>query len=197
MTARGLEGAGKEVQIVTGPAGNSPWLPDNSLPVTVQGTPGAALARAAAELTRPADTTPYTAGDAVGALTELPGCAAVAGGGGWVVGCRVETDKKSITPRLRVHLYNASTPTLAADNLPFKELYADAGNRLGSFDLPAMTTPTDTTGSDLSVAQATSLEHAFVCAALSTSLWFALETLDGPTPASAEKFTLTLLCQRP
>jgi hypothetical protein len=163
----------------------------------LSGTAGAVLARVGAELIRPSNTTAYDAGDAVGALTELPGCGS-ANGDGWVVGALLVTDKKSVTPRFRVHLYNASSPTLAADNAPFKQLYADAAKRVGSFDLPAMTTPADSTNSDLSRAQDDGLlEHAFVCGELSTSLWFALECLDALTPAASQKFTLTLFCQRP
>lgn len=160
---------------------------------------GGTLQRVSVELTRPSDTNAYTAGDVVSndttttTLLVLTNALRVAAGSGYIVRASLTTDKKSITPRLRVHLFNASNPTVAGDNVAHKEVYADAGKRLGYFDLPAMTTAVDTTNSDMSRTVDNTLRHAVVAAAATRTLYAVLETLDAFTPASGEKFTLTLM----
>lgn len=152
----------------------------------------------AVEFTRPGDTTAYTANDVVSnstvtsALNQVPNFARVNGGGGYIVGARVSTDKKSITPRIRIHLFNASNPTVAADNAAWRDSYADASKRLGYFDMPAMSTGADATNSDMSRSLDMTLRVPFVAAAGTRSIYYLLETLDAFTPASGEKFTVTL-----
>lgn len=177
-----------------------PWIPQyaGGAGESHLGEVGGNLARISVEFTRPADTTAYTAGDVVSnstsatTLMTLTNALRVAGGSGYIVRASLTTDKKSITPRFRVHLFNASNPTVAADNVAHKELYADASKRLGYFDLPAMTTATDTTSSDMSRAMDNTLRHAIVAAAGSRDIYAMLEALDAFTPASGEKFTLAL-----
>jgi hypothetical protein len=161
------------------------------------GAIGGAIVNVSTEITRPADTTAYAANDVVSnnttttTLGTLTNCARVNAGSGYIVGARLATDKKSITPRFRVHLFNASNPTVAADNVAHKSVYADLSKRIGTFDLAAMAT--DTTNSDVSAATDWTLRIPFVCAAASRDIFFFLETLDAFTPASGEKFTLVLL----
>lgn len=155
------------------------------------------------EVTRPANTTAYTAGDSVNNSTTVPvlmqfaDIARVAGTGalfsGYLTGAVLVTDLKSITPRIRVHLYRASDPTISADNVAHKELYTELAKRIGSFDLPAMTTPIDTTNSTVSRAQDLNLRIPIVCGSALDDIWVELETLDAFTPASGQKFSLTLL----
>lgn len=162
------------------------------LPVDVR----ASLISVAVEFTRPADTTAYTAGDVVSDSTSattmqaIANAARISGGGGFIVGARLVTDKKSITPRIRAHVFNTNGATIAADNVAYKTLYADEGKKVGRIDLPAMTTPTDTTNSTISLAEDFTIRVPYVCTA--TSLYFVLEALDGFTPANGEKFTLTV-----
>jgi hypothetical protein len=77
-------------------------------------------------------------------IQAMANIARVASGTGYIVKARLSTDLKSITPRIRVHLFSASNPTVVADNVQWKDLYADVSKRLGYFDLPAMTTGADT-----------------------------------------------------
>lgn len=162
------------------------------------GEVGGNMVRVSAEVTRPANTTAYTAGDVVSesesasTLLVLTNAVRVNAGSGYIVSARLNTDKKSITPRFRVHLYNASDPTRSVDNLAHQDKYADSAKRLGYFDLPAMTTATDTTNSDMSRSQDNALRHPIVAAAATRTIYALLETLDAFTPASGEKFTLTL-----
>lgn len=164
------------------------------------GEVGGNMAMISTEFTRPADTTAYAANDVVsdstGATTmqALANAARVSGGSGYIVGIRVTTDKKSVTPRVRVHFYNTTGATLAADNAAWKEVYADVSKRVASWDLPAMTTGADTTNSDMSRAIDMTCRIPYTCAA--TSLYYVLETLDAFTPASGEKVTVTVFMDR-
>lgn len=159
---------------------------------------GGSLVTITTELTRPADTTAYAANDVVSnstsatTLLTMTNCARVAGGSGYITGVRVVTNLKSITPRMRVHMLNANNPTIAADNVAAKTLYADLSKRVGSVDLAAMTTSADTTTSDQSGASDFSIRIPFVCAAGDRNLYIWLETLDAFTPASGEKFSVVL-----
>ncbi len=141
----------------------------------------------------------YAANDAVlaaaGGLSELANAVRVAGGSGYIMGIRISTNKKSITPRMRVHFFNTSNPTLSADNAAWQEKYADVGKRVGYYDMPAMTTAADTTNSDMSRSVDFSVRIPFKCAAGSTSLWIGLETLDAFTPDNDQKFTVTVLVE--
>lgn len=154
------------------------------------------------ELTRPADTTAYTANDVVSNATDtttplvLANFGRLAGASGYIVGAKLTTNLKSITPRFRVHLFNVNTATVAADNAAYKEVYADISKRISSFDLAAMSTGADTTNSDMSRSMDMTLRIPFVLAAASTTAYAVLETLDGFTPASGEKFTLTIICDQ-
>lgn len=164
------------------------------------GEVGGNLIMIAAEFTRPSDTTAYAANDVVSDSTSattmqaLANAARVSGGSGYITGIRVATDKKSITPRMRVHFFNTNGATLAADNAAWKDLYADSGKRTGYVDMPAMITGADATNSDNSRALDLTVRIPYTCAA--TSLYYVLETLDIFTPASGEKFTVTLFVDR-
>jgi hypothetical protein len=142
---------------------------------------------------RPNNATPYTAGDVVAANTaavswfRLSGVGRVTSGDGYITGVRITTDKKSITPRFRIHMYNdESGLTLAFDNLPYKKIFADEPKYLGYVDLPAMATPADTTNSDISTAQ--DLNIRIPVTDIGSYLSCQLETLDGFTPAAFQQF---------
>ena len=162
------------------------------------GETGGKIVRVTGTFTRPADTTAYAANDVVSnstsstTLVTLSSAARVNAGTGYIVGCRVATNKKSITPRIRVHVNNASNPTVAADNVQAKTVYADISKRIGSFDLSAMATSADTTNSDMSAATDWTLRIPFKAAA-DTALYVWLETLDAFTPASGDSWTVELL----
>jgi len=166
----------------------------NPMPVA-----GRKVSVSATEMTRPANTTAYTAGDVVSdsaiatSLLDFVDFARVNGGTGYIVGARLVTDKKSITPRFRVHLYNASNLTVAADNAAFDSRYVDAPKRIGWFDLPAMTTGTDTTTSTESASQDMTIRLPFVAAGGMRFLYAVLEVLDAFTPCSGQTFLLSLI----
>lgn len=150
------------------------------------------------EITLVTGTTPYGANDVVGGnggltIFELTNVGRQIGETQYLVGVRVVTNQKSITPRFRLHFFNANTPTISADNANWQDKYADKDLRTGYIDLPAMTTAADTTNSDMSRAMDMTLRVLMKCAAASTSLWVAVETLDAFTPTSAQKIYIITL----
>lgn len=157
----------------------------------------------AVAFTRESNATPYTAGDTVSAAaaTVVPAmdfatAGRVAAGTGYIVGAKLIVNVKSITPRVRVHIFNVNTVTIAGDNLPWSELYADSSKRVGYFDLPAMTTGADTTNSDMSRSIAFDFRLPYICAAASQHLYAVLETLDAVTLTSGSALTLTLMLEQ-
>jgi hypothetical protein len=163
------------------------------------GEVGGNLIPSSAEMTRPAagDVNSYSIGDVVSDSTstttpvQLANIFRVAGGSGYITKLRLVTDKKSITPRLRLHFFNVNTATVAADNAPHKEIYADSDKRLGYWDMPAMVTAADITNSDMSRTLDMSCRIAVTAANGSRDLFVVYETLDAFTPASGQKFNLT------
>ncbi|MBM3136392.1 MAG: hypothetical protein FJZ89_14150 [Chloroflexi bacterium] len=163
------------------------------------GEVGGKITRISGTFTRPADVNAYIPNDTVSNSTSattplaLSSVFRVASGSAYLVGLRLETNLKSITPRFRVHFFAVNNPTVAADNVAYKEVYADAANRRGFVDLPAMSTAVDTTNSDMSQAEDFTIRRPMVAAAAATGLWVVLETLDAFTPASGQSFTLVTL----
>ena len=151
------------------------------------------------EFTRESNATPYAAGDVISSsagspvLLELPNAVRVNAGTAYVTGCAVVFNVKSVTPRIRVHFFNASPAAgnISGDNLPVKELYADASKRLRYIELPAMVTAADVTNSDMSRSFITPPPWLPVQAAAgSRSIFVLLETLDAVTLTSGSKVTV-------
>lgn len=154
------------------------------------------------EFTRPANITAYDIGDAVtnSASTTIPmefaNLVGVTGGNGIIKTVRLETDQKSITPRIRVHLFSDKTSlTVSADNAAWKDVYADSAKRLGYIDLAAMVTGADAAASNVSYSFSSALSFPVHAITGSRSIYAVLETLDAFTPTSEEKFYLYISLQ--
>jgi hypothetical protein len=176
--------AGEIAQIVVGPDG---------------GSSGGALRAVSVELTRPSNTDPYDAGDAVTNSTSasvaltLAGVVTANGGSGRIVGGTLKTDKKDFSGiRLRLHLFNAAPTAISNDNAQHRILYADKEEEVGFIDFPAMNIGTDTTNSTGAISQAGAVYVPFTCAADSKDLRGVFEVLDAATPASGQKVYATL-----
>lgn len=160
------------------------------------------LVRVATEMTRVADGNAYAAGDVVSnnvvttTLITLANVARANDVGGRIVGVRLATDKKSITPRFRVHFWRATGGTISGDNVAQVAVYADEAKKIGYIDLPALTTPAGTAGSNMSFIQDFTVRLPFLPVAGGRDIYAHLETRDVFTPASAEKFTLTVWCDQ-
>jgi hypothetical protein len=168
-----LGGGGGDAHINIGDAGES---------LTVDGK----AYRAAVTITRPSNTTAYTAGDVVGdtggsAIITLP---SIGPSGGYVLVQSVSlvfSDAAVISgmAAFRLHFYSAS-PTAIADNAAFDLVSGDRGAYMGFVDIPA---PQDM-GSSL-FTQADYSGRLIKLAAASTTLYAELETRGAYTPASA------------
>lgn len=151
-----------------------------------------------AELTRPANVLAYPANTVVSnsITTTTPllvqNIFRVAGGSGYITGLKISTNKKSIVPRFRVHLFTVNTATLAADGVLYKKLYADKEKYIGYIELDPMTTAADATNSDMSEALIGNLNTLCVAATGSRDLYLVLETLDAFTPANGQKIHATV-----
>lgn len=104
-------------------------------------------------LTRPNDTTLYTVGDAIAALTanavmfEIPSFASAAGGVAILDKLQILTSQKACQAGLRVHFYNdinVSAAGIIEDNAVFAQLTADKLLDQGFLDMDAFNTE-DTT----------------------------------------------------
>ena len=157
------------------------------------GKMGGEMAAVSAEITRGTVTTAYginqVVAPAAGGVTEVASFGRTSGGSGYITAIRVSTNKKSIVPRLRLHLFNASNATLGTDYASWQEKYADASKRLGYYDMPAMTTGADTSNSDMSRAIDLNVPRIPYTTSGTTSLYLAIETLDAFTPDSGQKIT--------
>lgn len=156
---------------------------------------------ASATITRPADTTAYAARDVIstgaGAVLTFANMGRVVGGSGIILRARMLTDQKANVSSHRLHLFSVA-PTAIADNSPYLLLYANAANRIGMIDFPAMATE-DPTNSTAAAAMRPSSDGAYPppnlwykCAAADTALYGILETLSVFTPASAQNYFIEL-----
>ena len=154
--------------------------------------------RSSVTITRPSNTTGYTAGDVIGIADS--GTPANAGSaihtltnigpaGGYVMVQSVELliGLSAVTSGMagfRLHLYTAS-PTAVLDNAAFDLVSGEVANYAGFIDLP---TPSDF-GSML-YSQADYSGRLIKLASASTSLFAELETRGAFTPASGTVYTL-------
>lgn len=154
-------------------------------------------------LTRPSNTDAYAAKDVISNSTSAPTVltfadfARVNQGSGIIVRARIMTDKKDVVPQLRLHLFHTA-PTAINDNSPYLLLYANAANRIGQIDFPAMSSE-DPTNSTASATMRPSSDGGFgppnlwyQAASGSRDIYGVLETLSAFTPASGQKFFIQL-----
>lgn len=147
------------------------------------------------DITRPANTTAYTALDVVGTSTAAGGAVHVvntgggANGGFMIQGSEFRVDLTSVPAGMtsfRLYLYSATPPSALADNAAWDLPAGDVSVFLGYVDLG---TPVDL-GSTLYV-QAINLNKT-VNLSENATLYAYLQTTAGYTPASGTTMSLTL-----
>lgn len=181
-------------------AGTGPGTPvsvnDAGSSLTVDGK----AYRSQVAITRPSNTTAYTALDVIGiadvgtpanAGSAIHTFTSVGPSGGYVLVQSVElfigsTSVPSGMGAFRLHLYTAS-PTAILDNAAFDLASGEVANYVGYVDLP---TPQDF-GSTL-YSQADYPGRLIKLASASTSLFAELQTIGGYTPASGTVYTLRI-----
>lgn len=149
------------------------------------------------EFTRPSDTTPYSIGDVVGPVTT-PAAQLIAGagtynkGGGLIRAVRVFKDGATPTNgTFRVWFYSQA-PTAVADNSPWAPLYTQKEYFIGWVDLD---TVVGTTGGCVGQRTLTHTPLPFKCTT-SKNLYAVVTALAAYTPASAEKFTISVTVEQ-
>lgn len=164
------------------------------------GEVGGRTAQIRATFNRPADANDYAANDAVCNSTSAPtpitftGAARIIGGSGYVTELEVIHEKVSLTPRFRLHLFNA-LPTGFNDNAALALTYAvtSAASYLGYIDTPAATS---NAGTDYSIGQNITDRKPFKCAA-DANLYGLLQTLDIiVAPGNAKGVTVKILVEQ-
>lgn len=150
--------------------------------------------RSTVTVVRPSNTTPYAAGDVIGATggSAIHTLATAGPSGGYVLiqSIAMVTHDTSVPTGMssfRVHFYNAS-PTAIADNAAFDLLATDHGKYLGYVDLP---TPQDFGSSIYTQTEYTG--RLVKLATGSTSLFIEIETRGAFTPVSAVTLDLAIL----
>lgn len=149
---------------------------------------------ATATFSRASGTLSYAAYDHVvkagGGLIELPFVVPHDGGTAYLVGFSLATDKKNITPALRIWIFDDPNVTVANDGDPFLFTFADEPSLVGTLLLPAMTTSADTVNSTSSRTEAAEPSLFVKTKSDSRSLWLAIETQDDFDADSAQEFTI-------
>lgn len=176
------------------------WVNDSGEPATIVVNPdgtatgGAVVRSVDVELTRPSNTTAYTAHDEINATVAgyltFSDAVSVAGASAKLVKARLATSKKDVTPRIRLHLFHTAPSGQSDDNAAFRFLYADRDKEIGYIDFPALLVGTDTTNSTAAKSQNLELYLPFV--SVGTDLYGRPETLDDFTPASGQTFWFEL-----
>ena len=148
--------------------------------------------RSTVSFTRPANTTPYTAGDVIGGATSAIHTLSAAGpSGGFILLQSMalfigNTAVPAGMGAFRVHLYSAS-PTAVADNAVFNLSSAERAAYMGFVDL---STPQDL--GDTIYTQTDYIGRLVKLAAASTSLFVEIETRGGYTPESGTAYELRM-----
>ena len=144
-------------------------------------------------ITRPDNTTAYTAGDVVGtspaANYEFANILPTAGDHFYITDAKIEVEKSSVPAGMTtftLHLYDAA-PTAIADNSAWQLLLADGGKYLGSIQF---TTPVDLGTTLISFLSQINIKRKLASGA--TSIYAQLETDGAWTPASEDVINITL-----
>ena len=188
VTADGVE--------IKNDAGNPIPVSDNNSSLTVDGKGY----RSTVSITRPSNTTQYTAGDVIGiadsgtpanAGSAIHTLSGIGPSGGFILlqsAALVFSDSSVISGMgaFRVHLYSSS-PTAILDNAAFDLVSGDRTAYMGYFDLPA---PQDL-GSTI-YSQVDFIGRQIKLAAANTSLFVEIETRGAYTPASGSTIELRI-----
>lgn len=149
------------------------------------------------EVTRPADTTAYLAGDAIGAAGDVKVTFDIQANGipaGLIVAARlIRNNVNNASVRFRAGIHDAAPATVpAGDNAPSPLLYANKASRRGWVDFTNPLTGAAVGSDSLDYAGVLSNAQGVPVNPADGKLTLILSTLDGFVPASGEKFTLEI-----
>lgn len=157
-----------------------------------------ANATIAVTITRPANTTAYTANGVglanaiAGAVaTQIAGFAAGNNGTALLAGIVCNTNLNTCQYTLRLHFFKAAPGTAINDNATFNILTADDANYLGWFDMPGLATRGASSTTASSKVDATQIMQAMQSDG-SNVLWMMVEIINAfntpANPSSAQTF---------
>ncbi|MCK9569458.1 hypothetical protein M0R72_11010 [Candidatus Pacearchaeota archaeon] len=171
----------------------------NSILAAIGALPIGTFARPTGEITRPANATPYSSGDAIAdnaasaATHAIDGCARVNGGSGQLFGAIIKTDNRAWTQALTVAIYDSEPTAFEVDNAAFPGiLYADKAKCIATLTFPSLAKDADVAGACArAYAAVDGFPRSFTCTAGSKKLyWKAWLPSGTPTPVSGQKFAL-------
>ena len=155
----------------------------------VQNSGGTTLKASTVEITRPANTTVYTANDVIAdtSATFIPftNVSKAMGTGVRIGRVRIQTNDTGFAgKKFNIHLYREA-PTFIADNAAFVIDYANASKRLGAIPIVMGAGNMSTVGMND--------WNCIVANPVGRDIYFIIETVDGGTPsANSTKFQLTI-----
>lgn len=165
------------------------------------GSIGGQLIPVAVTLTRPADTAPYAALDAISDSTSSPtivfaftNLLRIAGGSGTILkGILRSNNKLNTGVQFRLHLFRVA-PTAINDNSPYTMLDANTANTLGVINFNATYTedPTGSTGVEALANIGDGSNVPLVVNSSTRTIYGLLQTLTGFTPISGQTFYIEL-----
>jgi hypothetical protein len=161
------------------------------------------VAISTATLTRPANTTAYSANAVINTatsgatITSFTSVLPVTGADGYIVAVRALTNVNSFATAVRLHFFKATPTASVQDAAQFTLLNADFDNRVGYVDLSGWTS--GGTGSDASVCfgsfPGSGSSLPLELASGSTTLYAILEARAAFTPTSGQVFKFSLKTQ--
>lgn len=142
-----------------------------------------------ASYTRPADTTQYTANDALAESTSAPTALSFGSAGfGWIVGARcVDSNNATTLPQLRLYIFYGS-PTAVNDNAAFTLSDANLRACIAVLNFNVFVAGDDTSGTGGNAISMTAIDPV----ATTGPLYGLVKVLNAYTPISAEVFTFSL-----
>ena len=155
----------------------------------VQNSGGTTLKASTVEITRPANTTVYTAGDVIAdtsaAFVPFTNVSKDTGTGVRIGRVRLQTNDTGFAgKKFNIHLFKEA-PTFIADNAAFSIDYANASKRLGAIPIVMGVGTMGTVGMND--------YNCIIANPTGRDIYYYIETVDGGTPsANSTKFQLTI-----
>lgn len=145
-----------------------------------------------AEITRPANTTAYAAGDVVAANAavapiQLTGIGRQASATGEITHVSLETNNATVTNGdFAIHFFRESF-VLEADNAAWASLHANRANYLGFITLPTLLAK-----GGAAATKDDDLRIPFQCSTSGANLFVVIEAMGAYTPASGQVFSISV-----
>lgn len=153
-----------------------------------------------ATLTRPANTTTYTANTAIANATSgaaaitFSNCARISGGSGYIIGVDIlDEANQTVKGTFELWLYNQTPGTVINDNVNWAPANADLLNRVGIIKFDGGTVGNNASGASGNVIFVDQLSHSlpFVCVG-SANLYGQIVVRNAYVPISSEVFQIAL-----